>query len=394
MSHFLKKDLKVGSLLVGGQVGFSPIPLQAELDVVDVHGYWQHPVFPRQEWSTDEWTIRNVPMAGVAGGGALGPMAMMRPANKPYICTEYSHPAPNTYGSESLPLLAAYAALQDWDAIFAFAYSHRGNDWDTRRFSSFFDLDQHPAKLATIPTAVNLFCRGDLQSPATRSLLTITPGQALEATRLGGPTFSAETFGTPVETLFLRPVAMAFGGEAKSSSPSPAFSPEQPLFASDQGGALTWENSTQDRLGVVTINTAKTKGVIGAGTGRRFTLGELSITPGSTLQNWSVILVTELDRPAKPRRAPKRYLITATGYTENTAMGWKNRARNSVGEDWGTAPSLVEGVAATVEFTASKPLRAWALDERGQRTATVTTSKGTIRIGPEYRTLWYEVEIP
>jgi len=40
-------------------------------------------------------------------------------------------------------LLAAYGALQDWDAIYAFAYSHR-KDWDARRIPGFFDIDQHP----------------------------------------------------------------------------------------------------------------------------------------------------------------------------------------------------------------------------------------------------------
>ncbi len=383
MARFLKSDLKVRSLLIGTQAGFSPLPLQAELDVVDVHGYWQHPVFPKQEWDSVQWTVHNISMAGAPGGGALGPMAMMRPAGKPFICTEYSHPAPNTYGTESLPLLAAYAALQDWDAVFAFAYSHRRDDWDARRFPGFFDIDQHPVKLATLPAAFNLFCRGDLQPSESGSIIPISPGQALEAVRLAGPALSAETFGVNREDRFLNRVSVTFDGQTAA-----------PAAKGDKRDPIGWESGTPDQSGVVTIDTAKTKGVIGRGTGRKFTLGDVSITPGPALQDWSVILVTELDRTTRSRKAPKRFLVTATGTSENTGMGWKNRARSTVGKDWGTAPSLVEGISTTVGFTSAKSIRAWALDERGQRGAEVPTQKNSMTIGPEHRTLWYEVEVP
>ena len=44
----------------------------------------------------------------------------------------------------------------------------------------------------------------------------------------------------------------------------------------------------------------------------------------------------------------KRILITTTDYAENTDMGWKSVEKNSVGKDWGKAPSLVEGIRATI----------------------------------------------
>ena len=89
--------------------------------------------------------------------------------------------------------------------------------------------------------------------------------------------------------------------------------------------------------------------------------------------------------------AAKRILITATGDTENTGMGWKNDAKTSVGRDWGNAPVLVEGPAAKIELPGGGEFRAWALDERGQRRAEIPVVNGALEVGPQHRTLWYEV---
>ena len=61
------------------------------------------------------------------------------------------------------------AALQDWDAIYAFAYAHTGN-WNARHVQGFFDIGQHPTKMATLPAAVALFMRGDVK-PAQQQVV-------------------------------------------------------------------------------------------------------------------------------------------------------------------------------------------------------------------------------
>lgn len=37
---------------------------------------------------------------------------------KPYIVSEVKHPFPAEFAAEGIPILAAYAAFQDWDGIF------------------------------------------------------------------------------------------------------------------------------------------------------------------------------------------------------------------------------------------------------------------------------------
>ena len=37
-------------------------PIQAKLDVVDVHGYWRHPQFPGRPWDPANWLVGNESM--------------------------------------------------------------------------------------------------------------------------------------------------------------------------------------------------------------------------------------------------------------------------------------------------------------------------------------------
>jgi hypothetical protein len=92
-------------------------------------------------------------------------------------------------------------------------------------------------------------------------------------------------------------------------------------------------------------------------------------------------------------------LITATGYAENTDMGWKNPEKSSCGRNWGKPPSLVEGIPAriTLPYSADR-VEAWALDERGNRKEKIEVGKdekgnAVIEIGERWRTLWYEVAV-
>jgi hypothetical protein len=70
-----------------------------------------------------------------------------------------------------------------------------------------------------------------------------------------------------------------------------------------------------------------------------------------------------------------------------------------VGRHWGSAPSLVEVIPAviTAPFPAAR-VRAWALDERGQRKTPLKVteagdSKATLTLGESQQTLWYEIEL-
>nr|MDQ3623966.1 hypothetical protein [Verrucomicrobiota bacterium] len=295
---------------------------------------------------------------------------------------EYNHAAPNTFSAEAFPLICAYAAQQDWDGVFAFAYSHRTDDWDKRYFPSFFDIDQHPLKMATLPASIGLFVRGDVRPAKGENVRRFTVESAIEAARAKGPRIDAELEKGERTLTYSHRVGVRLAAEADR-----AIFTHLEWFASrfpSDTGELEWDMGER----VVTVNAPRSKAVIGSLKRRQFDLGGVQITAGETRQDWAVIQLTVLD--GADFANAKRLLVTATGYTENTGMKW-NAEKSSVGREWGRAPSLVEGVAAKITLPTKTRLKAWALDDRGQRRAELPVQEGAIEIGPGHKTLWYEL---
>ncbi|MCY3017964.1 MAG: carbohydrate binding domain-containing protein [Planctomycetota bacterium] len=392
----LKDDLKVSALVIGTVVGCSTPNLMAKLDCVDTHAYWQHPVFPGRPWDSENWVVSNRTMVNDRGGTLPG-LALRRVAGKPFSVTEYGHAAPGTYVSEGSLLRGAYAALQDWDYISTSRYSHH-SDWDLRRIRNYFDIDQHPTKMLTLIPAAAMFLRGDVKPAQQQVVAVLDKEREIDALRRGTAweLVHAGHMGVPRETALVHRTAIAVEGQA---APAGALRPEQVKIEGDRlvsdTGELVWDVGRKER-GVVTVNAAWSKAVIGYGGGRRFDLGGVVIEPGPTLQDgWSAITVTVME--GDPVALPCRWLITATGYAENTKMGWKNAEKSSVGKDWGQAPSLVEGVPARITWPLpASRVEAWTLDERGQRKTQLpvqadANGNAVVAIGPQSRTLWYEV---
>jgi hypothetical protein len=396
MQRYLKEDLHVKGVVMGTIVGCSTPNLMARLGAVDSHAYWQHPQFPGRPWDPENWTIQNRSMVNEVGGTLPG-LALRRVVGKPHCVTEYNHAAPNTFGSEGFLLLAAYGALQDWDAVYAFAYSHRGNDWNSQKISGFFDIDQHPTRMVTLPPAVAMFVRRDVRPAHKQVVAALDKEREVDMLRSSRAwnLVHAEHAGVPREIALSHRIAIATEGSRRPDMPAPDAKPANQARLEADTGELSWDLHTKGR-GVVTVNTPKSKAVIGYGGGRRFDLGGVAIEPGATMQDgWSAITLTAMDGDFSTKAC--KLLITATGYAENTDMVW-NTEKTSVGRNWGKAPSLVEGVQVriTLPQRAGK-VKSWSLDECGHRKERLTIQTGTdgsavLVLGAAARTLWYEVD--
>ncbi len=392
MYRYLKDDLHVKAPIVGTIVGNAPVNLMADLDAVDTHAYWRHPNFPGRPWDSENWTVDNVSMV-TEPGGALAGLAKRRVEGKPHLCTEYNHAAPNTYSAEAPLLLAAVAATQDWDGVFLFAYSHRRDDWKTDRIPNFFDIDQHPMKMANLIAAAALFHRGDMRPAEGETVVGLTAEDEIELLRREGRAWNlvhAGTLGVDNAATIRRRVAIRAGSDSEATE----LNSSGPLRSDT--GELAWDASVEGRERVV-IDTPRTKSVIGFTDGELFDLGGVTIQPGETRQGWSTISVTLFE--GESFEGTGRALIVATGDAENTNMAWKDATRTSVGRNWGESPSLVEVVPAMVTLTVDPSrVSAWALDELGGRAGELQVGPdgdgGTLlHIGAPHRTLWYEVEV-
>ena len=410
MRDFLKKDLGVKAPIVGTQGFWSPGHVQVGMDVIDSHAYWQHPDFHGKGWNPDVWDVKNEPMAGAPDGGTLPGLAAQRVAGKPFLCTEYNHPAPNTYSAETFPLLCAFAALQDWDGVFAFSYSHRAGDaWSQEHFDNFFDIDRHPVKMATLPGAVISFRRGDLEQ--LLYIREIEIGRTISWLKIlnrgpgmGGPSTFFDPLVAMNSSVGIRPIPQERDKEVYLGAVDEERGFLGPHFSAimhrRNGEGIVWNTGKHS----VTADAPRLRLAVGRfNPGESSKIDDVTIVSGAMRQAWACFQFSVLDRDSTFRtgfsaaRLPnfataKRILITATGDIENTGMGWKNAAKTSVGRDWGKAPVLVEGPAAKIELPGGGKFKAWALDERGQRRAKIPVANGTLEIGPQHRTLWYEVE--
>ncbi len=390
MRRYLKDDLKVGAMIIGTMSRNSTPNLMARMDCVDTHAYWGEEAFAGNHLVPNRSMVNE-------RGGTIADMSLRRVLGKPFTVTEYGHLSPNTYVSEGHLLRAAYAAFQDWDYLSATRYSSTAR-WNTGYFDNFIDLGQHPTKMLTLIPAAAMFLRGDVEPAKQQIVASLNIDREMEAIRHARAwnMVHAGHAGVQAEAALVHRVAIATEGKA---APADALRPDQVRLEGDRfvsdTGELVWDTSKKGR-GVVTVNSPKSKAVIGCGGGSRFDLGGAMVEPGPTLQEgWSAISLTVME--GNRIASPCRLLITATGYVENTKMGWKNAEKTTVGNDWGKAPSLVEGIPARITLPLSpESVEAWVLDERGRRRAPLRVHAAgpgysLIVIGPEHRTLWYEV---
>jgi len=395
--NFLKKELGVRCPIWHSQAlfgGWGGLWRELESDAIDVHAYWKHPNFGGAGWSGTSWKIENSSMAATAGDDPLSAFAMYRAPGKPFVMTEWNNGQPNDFGAETLPMIAAYAANQNWASVYLFDY-HSAGSYDRDRFEGFFSIDTHPVKMATAPASALIYRRPQEVAVAqSETVLTIPTNQIWdEVANLPGPPSATHALRTWRDAGAARSVplwsrAYVQFGEAKFPTTTRAGIDNRSNIVSDTN-ELRWDKKKRR----FTVNTPNSKLAVGFMGGDSQMLDEFRFTMPASRTNFASLSLSSLD--GKPVAQSERLLLTAAGQAENLLMGW-NYDRTSVGSDWGKGPTHVEGIAAYVTILKDAgPVRVWALDETGARRAEVTVERATgvvkFQIGPQYRTLWYEV---
>lgn len=396
MVAHLRTNIGYTGLIFGTIMSTSPATVQTRLDVIDGHAYWQHPQFPGQPWDPVNWYQPNISMVNtVADDNTLAGLARQRIKGKPFTVTEYEHPAPNYHGAEAPLLLAAYAGLQDWDGLWLFAYG-QGNDAVPMGYvPGFFEIAQHPGKMANLLMAANLFRRGDVRPALQECTMALTPEHELDLLQNSWAwgLFSSSQLGVPASLAFTNRLSTSVGTNATGLNTPPS-GPAGNVLNSDTG-ELRWDVS-QSGKGLATIDTARTKAVVGFADNHPVTLGPLTLTPATTQLGWCTLAATLVRGEVFTNDCTA--LLVAGGWWENTGQVWTDTNKTSVANHWGQAPVLTE----VVPFTLTLPVgtnfvQVWSLDERGRRKAMLpisgTSTSTTLMVTTNAASIWYELDV-
>ncbi|MDR0328939.1 MAG: carbohydrate binding domain-containing protein [Planctomycetaceae bacterium] len=408
MYRFLKEEIKVKQPVSGTQVEYGSIHAQAKMDYCDYHAYWNHPVFPHRPWDMNDWYVSNRALVNHLDREILGPAATKRVYGKPFTVSEYNHPAPNQYAAEGLPLLAAFGAFQDWDGFFPFAYSH-SRDAEPKMITSFFDTSGNTVQMAHMIACKMLF---DTKLNIPTMVAPLTAEKEREIYKKDRHQYNIGFAGLGLSPSYALTRRTAIDVSGRDSEPMgsmliPHYEQDKwviPFFQdlSEEtfaSSGLFYKDENGGGANVCTPRGGLFTGFIQEGF-KPF-LAYQGEGVGTTLQfdekpnlGWATATLTRLD---DEKGNTERYLFVITGETRNTDMVLESLEgdRITVGNRWGKPPVLCEGVAVQMLWGNVKPgqLRCWALDESGNRRVEVVVDRENIQMGPQYKTIWYEIEV-
>ncbi len=374
MYQHIINDIGCNSL-VTGTIVFGPLGLytQSDLDFVDSHAYWQHPRFPGRPWDGNNWIINQMALSAHPDGSTLFQLASERLAGKPYTVSEYNHPAPLDSQSECVPMIASYAALQDWDGIWLYTYCHGNTEWNRQQMNSFFDIDTNPAKWGFMAAGATVFCDSNLNTfPNKKGYAlksnTDNPLLAIADLHLEFDRSFARAYRMSTEELTSNAVAVTFSNSGSQSR-----------LKNNAPGNLIW--NVNDKGGLYAASSPQSVILCGA-TSRFAEFPDFKIQVRAPQQ--ASLIITTLDH--RDLKTTRSILITSCGRCENQGMEF-SEDRTTVGNRWGKAPVMIEPINATIQLPQSgwtcQPLKADGTP------STAFKLERTLELSPKYATMWY-----
>jgi hypothetical protein len=335
MRDFLRQEVGVKAPIIGTADHTYFIPGQPLLettqhfDIVDSHVYWQHPAI---------FGERNTPMVNNPEGSILQRLSRSAMAGKPFTVSEVNEPFPHEYDAEQIPILAAYAALQDWDGVFFYTFESKLRGEWKGMIGDHFDMTQHPTKIAELPVGAMIFLRGDVASARKIVTRSYSRDQVLEMMRMPMSAMPAFTPGYPARL----PLVHQSRISCLDCPPTAAEAPPTTMPIASDTGEIRW-SVDNGKDGVVTIDTARTQAMVGFVAQTRARTSNMTADISTP---FAAITLSSLD--GKPIDHSNEMLLTTTARVKNTGMEWN--ARRSVTKTWGTAPTLIEPVNGWLQF--------------------------------------------
>jgi hypothetical protein len=402
-------------------------------DYVDDHFYVDHPQFLEQPWRLPSRCPNTSPIADGATGGRS--KTFTRIFNKPFTITEFNYSGPGRFRGVGGILTGALGAIQGWDGIWRFAYSHNREAMFKPSRMGYFDLASDPLSLAAERASLCLFLRGDLATATNRVALTMTEADlANPAARIPrlAPRWHWLAWVTRVGTDLVATPADAAGDLLVPlgwQTPASEFPPERTLsidpyqvedsalwqVVRQRGLVANW-NATdpsrklyQSESGGLTIDASRDMLVIDTArtAGGYAPAGQVIATAQGRVQirveqSPATVWISSLDD--RPIRGSRRLLVTHLTDLQNSGIKYAEPERQTL-LDWGRLPHLVRAGRAeiTVRSELAGRLRVWALAPGGRRLSEVQTRtegdalKFTADVGADPAQgarMLYEVAVP
>ena len=362
--HFVKETLGVRAMVTSLNY-LNQIPLtllRRRFDLVDNHAYFDHPGFPEKQWSRP-FSYRQ---ASAIRRMAVVPRNMMatRLPGKPFIVTEFNYCNPNIFRAEGGPLIGGYAALQNWDALYRFAWSHSASGIYKVGSAYGFDAVNDPMAQLSDRIAIAMFRRGDVAPAKVTYAYTVSP-ECFERNEFDAFPAVFQNLGlvTGIGSIPEGDRSVPKGTVELTSAQA-----KNPASLKDARIAKLWREANDKRLAVsatgqlrldgnagsFTVTTPRTESItLPAGS---LAAGTLRVRDASCFQTVAAISLDD-----KPLAESSSVLVIQLTNVANTGLLFSNESRKVVTKT-GRLPLLIKKGRATVELASARPYRVTALN--------------------------------
>ena len=360
------KDAGVHALISGGNWWDNTAQAyeRETLEVVDNHGYGDHP-----QPSYQKLPFHVNQASDIKSGNPTYNEPMMkaptRILGKPFTITEYNYCPPNKFRGDGGLMMGAYASLQDWDALYRFAWSHSRDGMFGDHAVRGFDICRDPIGQLTERQVVLMFGRGDVAPAKETYGYGVTKGEAFG--RGLGDMWANGLFPHPFTQLGYTSRIGSYTAD-KGESPklacaktwTAATKSAIPKFAGETVSD-TKEIRISTKAGDLSVNSPRTAAVCSIDR-HDLSAGPLAVSGATTFCSVSA---SAMD--GAPLAKSRRVLVMHITDVVNTDMAFTNDKRTDT-KAWGNLPYLAKTGSAKVSLkNANAGLSLYALASDGTR---------------------------
>jgi hypothetical protein len=385
MEKYIKQTLGSKSLIIAtadhshSSSGYPILLATTSMDIIDGHTYWQHP----------EYYVKKLPMVNDPYNSTVVELSRSAIAGKPYTVSEVNNPFPNDYAGEGIPVLAAYAGLQDWDALMWYTFEPKIDPAWKPYVGDAFDISLDPVKMPELAAGALMFLRADVAKARSTSERSYSEKQVFDSMLIPATERPYYTPGFPLPLPLEHEVRIS-SLTGPPTQPFADVTPTNPIVSDTR--ELAWYTSPK-LGGLVTVDTPRSQALIGFVKAQDKSVRNLT---ADVSNDFCTILLSSMDD--RPIATSSKLLLVAGGPVENSGQKW-----NTAGTDvtsFGGSPTLIEQVKGTITLRGIEGARSVQLqpiDGAGQPlgAAIVATASGNewkIALGAA-TTTWYQITV-